>query len=127
MPTTGCKQSDNIINNTNNNQINNGTVTGVYKTEILKIPEGYTIKINNITLGNGRIYALCTKEEYVDNGHSYLTEKAVLYSVDINGENENIISLDHLDYTYFKCIDFLPNGNIYVLCAANLIEISNMR
>ena len=62
MPTTGCKQSDNIINNTNNNQINNGTVTGVYKTEILKIPEGYTIKKNNITLGNGRIYALCTKE-----------------------------------------------------------------
>ena len=66
-------------------------VTNVYKTDIVSLPDGYKLSYygseeitgNFVLVGNDRVHVLCCKDE-----------DYIIYSVDMNNENENIIHLN---------------------------------
>ena len=92
-------------------------VTNVYKTDIVSLPDGYKLSYhgseeitrNFVLVDNDRVHVLCCKDE-----------DYIIYSVDMNNENENIIHINFNKSQLFYSIGIFDEST-YLARIGNVI------
>lgn len=105
-------------------------VSGVYKLNTIKIPDGYklssfTSDVNNVITHGDRIYAVCNKsQKYISNGQRRSSTNSIIYSVDLEGKDEKIFLLEEMNPILITSFDMDSEGNFYVLAGYNIYKMN---
>ncbi|MDD4774015.1 MAG: hypothetical protein PHZ09_10520 [Eubacteriales bacterium] len=118
------------------------SVTGVYELKTLSLPDYYSLSsytsdvygINNVITNNDRVYVVGSKETPYINEHKdsegniiynkSFEPKSIIYSVDLNGENEQILTLDEINPVSITSLDIDSAGNFYIFGYSALYKLN---
>ena len=97
-------------------------VTNVFKTDIVSLPDGYKLSYygyeeitgNFVLVDNDRVHVLCRKDE-----------DYIIYSVDMNNENENIIRLNFNESQVFYSIGILDESTYLARIGNTIYKITD--